>query len=1064
MLTCHSTDLRLRSILRFTLPTITALMAVPTIASIVPFGNAVAIDETFADARAIATADFDRDGDLDLLATSRGDNEIAWWENTAGDASAWTRHTIESGITVAELAGAAVGDFDGDAAVDVIAAVDATDTIILWQNQGDGSTWTRRTVGGGFSGPFAVAATDLDHDGDLDVVGTFEDGSRIAWFENVQGDATAWTPFQDLGFSSAGAVTLADLDHDGDLDAFAEGDSFAWWRNNGSGDAWVFVSLGSGVSGPAEAVGTGDLDGDGDRDLVGLTGGADDQVIWWENTDGQGTFALPVSLSAALGDPSSLAVFDLDADGDLDIAFTAETGGDVSWLENTAGDATAWTLRPVASAVAQPDQVRVADLDGDGDDDLLAAARGDGVLSWWPNETLHRSATFPIAHRVLGTGGFNQRPGVETADLDQDGRQDLLVTTFEGVRWWRNDGSPCAPDCTWPEHVITTDRFAVSVADMDADGDLDLLGHSGILPGIVWWENDGLPCGITCSWTLHTVTSDYLGVTDSRAVDLDGDGDMDVLAASKNAGTDSVSWWENDGTPCDPDCDWPEHSVVDEFNDTNSIVAADMDGDGDLDLLGNGRVAAVVAWWENDGSPCDPDCDWPRHVVETFFQLPQMLRAVDMDGDGDNDVLGASFGTDDEVTWWENDGSSCTPDCAWPRRRVDRDFYGAAALATADVDRDGDADIVGVANNADASINDIAWWENDRSACGFLCSWPKHTFDVTYPQAIDLSVADMDGDGDVDVLTSERDGDVAWWENRGGQFALPTADAAGQTTVAAASQDVVLLRIDGQHRGRGGDGDAELASLELRFEAPGGTALSDAEMAALLDALHLYRDDGDGAFEPGRDDGRPFISLVAPFTSSDGVLTWSMIDGDPNVQLTVDANVTWWLAADVALGAAAAPVLGLRVIHRTSASSTGEMAATDLPLVLEYEDDTTSATVVVNTPPQLVAPIGNQTVREGEPFALDIAPSFSDPNPGALTYTAVGLPSSLTISPAGSIHGQLATIDIAGSPYAVTVTATDPFGEEGNDTFQLSVLPDSQVILADGFESGDATGWSSAVP
>ena len=76
---------------------------------------------------------------------------------------------------------------------------------------------------------------------------------------------------------------------------------------------------------------------------------------------------------------------------------------------------------------------------------------------------------------------------------------------------------------------------------------------------------------------------------------MDGDGDVDILGAATT--DDDISWWENDGTP--NNSDWTEHSIDASFDDAQHVSAADVDSDGDLDILGVARTGDEITWWES---------------------------------------------------------------------------------------------------------------------------------------------------------------------------------------------------------------------------------------------------------------------------------------------------------------------------------------------------------------------------------------------------------------------------------------------------------------------------------
>ncbi|MFC1903249.1 FG-GAP-like repeat-containing protein, partial [Chloroflexota bacterium] len=191
------------------------------------------------------------------------------------------------------------------------------------------------------------------------------------------------------------------------------------------------------------------------------------------------------------------------------------------------------------------------------------------------------------------------------------------------------------------EHAIKGDfngARGVYAIDVDGDGDVDVLATAFGADDITWWENDGLE-----NFTEHTIKGDFDGARGVYATDVDGDGDVDVLATA--FGADDITWWENDGLE-----NFIEHTIKGDFNGARGVYAIDVDGDGDVDVLGTAYSADDITWWENDGLE-----NFIEHTIKGDFNGARGVYAIDVDGDGDVDVLGAAFGADD-ITWWESRG------------------------------------------------------------------------------------------------------------------------------------------------------------------------------------------------------------------------------------------------------------------------------------------------------------------------------------------------------------------------------------------------------------------------
>ena len=130
---------------------------------------------------------------------------------------------------------------------------------------------------------------------------------------------------------------------------------------------------------------------------------------------------------------------------------------------------------------------------------------------------------------------------------------------------------------------------------------------------------------------------------------MDGDGDMDILSSSEN--DDTIAWYENDGaanptfTAADiaTSADWADY-----------VYIADMDGDGDMDIVSASYNDDTIAWYENDGA-ANPT--FTAVNIATSADGAWSVKAADMDGDGDLDIISASD-NDDTIAWYENDGAA----------------------------------------------------------------------------------------------------------------------------------------------------------------------------------------------------------------------------------------------------------------------------------------------------------------------------------------------------------------------------------------------------------------------
>ncbi len=338
---------------------------------------------------------------------------------------------------------------------------------------------------------------------------------------------------------------------------------------------------------------------------------------------------------------------------------------------------------------------------------------------------------------------------VRAADMDGDGDVDLIASAEvdDRVCWWENvDGL----GKSWMVHDVDTafdGAWDAVAADIDGDDDVDLFGAAKNADLVVWWENTD---GSATSWTIHTIAESFDGVKVLAVADMNDDGEVDVIGGAKNG--DAISLWLNSGGGSS----WQEVSVVTKLDAVNSVVAFDIDKDGDLDILGTATLDKAIRWWENtDGSATS----WTSHVVSSTFSGVRTAEAADLDDDGDIDIIaagGSCKSPANEVAWWENTDGSCDN---WEKHVIGSGVDGAHVVLTYDIDDDGDLDVFATAIFA----HKILMWENEGSAS----SWTEHQL-CSYNSPRSMVLADIDGNGIMDVAAGSVSREaISWWRVMG---------------------------------------------------------------------------------------------------------------------------------------------------------------------------------------------------------------------------------------------------------------------------------------------------------
>ena len=386
---------------------------------------------------------------------------------------------------------------------------------------------------------------------------------------------------------------------------------------------------------------------------------------------------------------STVYAADVDNDGDTDVLSSSKYDEKIMWYENNmdadvdANAAGAFTERTIAQSTGA-ESVSCADFDGDGDMDVVAADDFGDRIVWYENTGTELGADTADAfteHDV--TTDIRSPDTVFAIDMDIDGDMDVLaISAIENkIAWYENGGTELGENMAdvFTEHVISTeaDFSALYPADVDGDGDLDVLSVSS--DDIVWYENTGTEVGENTAgeFTKRVISSEHPNATAVYGADIDGDGDLDVLAAASwMPWSDKVAWYENTGTDAgEGSADaFTQHVITTNSSSAHSVYAADVDSDGDMDVLSAGFrlfLGDRVTWYENTGTNDSGNNagEFTQHDINTVRESPYAIYPSDVDGDGNMDIL-ASFGSVDSeasgdtidtvqsIVWFQNTGGN----------------------------------------------------------------------------------------------------------------------------------------------------------------------------------------------------------------------------------------------------------------------------------------------------------------------------------------------------------------------------------------------------------------------
>lgn len=342
-------------------------------------------------------------------------------------------------------------------------------------------------------GPDNLTIGDIDRDSlpDILIGSRFDD--TISWSKNMDGFGT-FGPIQFIASAETRDLSLADLDGDNDMDIIASYvflDRFVWFENiDGLGTFGPLKVIDNNADGAYRAIGA-DVDGDGDLDIVAAID-QQSSAVWYENLDGHGGYSSRKLISSSLLACRSVFAADIDNDGDLDVVANSADMVTISWFENLDGQGDFGPQNIVAGQAFYVADVFCADIDGDGDLDIMGCTNGDDRVAW--HENLDGLGTFG-SQRIV-TNEALQCTSIFCADLDNDGDIDVLYGSTESsnienseVAWSENlDGLGNFGPKKVVGNTLKLTR-AVYAADIDGDTDMDVFAASQNNNKVVWYEN-----------------------------------------------------------------------------------------------------------------------------------------------------------------------------------------------------------------------------------------------------------------------------------------------------------------------------------------------------------------------------------------------------------------------------------------------------------------------------------------------------------------------------------------------------------------------------------------------
>lgn len=729
--------------------------------------------------------DIDVDGDVELVSANRAADSVVVFTQ---------RTDPESGLPVFDdfpltyvyangPVSVTVADIDGNGLKDIVTANrDGNNVSILYQ-LGPMSFGPIEYMNGSptiqLLGPRDVAVADLNGDRKLDIVcASYNTGELSVFFQRSGPPYDCFNNYPDRivgGWSESpgvSAVEVGDLNGDGLLDLVTANG----WTGSGGNSLRVFFqgagtqfTPGDSLGGPTItkepiSVAIGDLDRDGDLDLVSANSSGNDLTVFHQVAPGEFVaYAHPLGSAQTTPEPSSVAVADMNGDGDLDILCTSYLGDHVALFTQSATESypaaddpelfpstpDRYLLLGDSGAAFSPRSLWIEDMDGDGGLDLLTANEGTNDLTVFLTSP---AGEYESTADVTVAGVTSSDSAGCVADLDRDGDLDVVAVAEEddAITIYRqgNAGNFAA----WQSIVgdgLMDKPVDVTAADVTGDGlvDIVVVNETGNDLRLFVQGSDG-----EFEASPRIGSSSLTAKPRSVAVeDVDGDGFLDLVSA--NAGNDSiVVFYQQAGGSFSNDqittLSYPDSSSQ---KGPRSVVVADLDRNGLADIIAaSDGLSSVAVWYQDETSGFGP-------LFETISLggEPQDLNVFDIDGDGALDITTVTWSLDAIQVFFQKEESSA-PDLFDAGTSIVcgvGEIVQPTSIVAADLDRDGHVDLAST-NRVNGAIDGDVTVFFQKAYRVFQNAPNRRLIAPTEPRSI--LAADIDGDGDPDLYCSGK--------------------------------------------------------------------------------------------------------------------------------------------------------------------------------------------------------------------------------------------------------------------------------------------------------------------
>jgi hypothetical protein len=539
-----------------------------------------------------------------------------------------------------------------------------------------------------------------------------------------------------------------------------------------------------------------DIDGDGDLDIFYLD--SDQTFGWFKNIGNKFNPEFEYSLTNPQGLYFSNWFYFIDIDDDEDLDYFTSNNDQISFYRNEGSTSSPFFVlaqdtvfdsegEPIYSEFGS--NPIFVDVDGDGDYDFISGNSA-GTLTFYENigtaQNFNLKFITNIWQDIIIIGGIIDDPrhgasSIDFVDIDNDLDLDLFWGDFfsKSLYVLENQGTPANPDMQRISDIYPINSDSVNTsgfnmprfADIDGDGDYDLfvsvLYDPTVPQSLMFYENTG-----SAQSANHILkTNDFLKTLDVGNnsapvfIDIDDDGDLDLFVGSLNNPNGSLHFLENTGTASNPSFYYSDSSF---FNITSDLSVSpafgDIDNDGDFDLF-IGKLNGTIEVYLNTGSPQSPQFTNGTILQNNLGQIIDIGSSatpflIDVDGDSDLDLVIGGF--NGRFSLYENTGNSSSYEFT-----LNPSYFGTLDVGDNstpflfDYDKDGDYDLF-----SGSRRGELFYFRNDGSNSAPVWTEVTNQFipdnfgGNTFPCFVDI-----DNDTDLDLFLGNVKGGLYLYIN-----------------------------------------------------------------------------------------------------------------------------------------------------------------------------------------------------------------------------------------------------------------------------------------------------------